>query len=268
MIPRSHYLALLLAGQPAPVEGRAMSREMAADLKIPVSDMAPRAFILSTDGEASDRNILRQYWDLSRAQTCGVPILLNHSRELHVGQWKELSVRSIGDRKALVGLPYFAPRNDLAQQTRKDVEDDVILATSIRWHPGELVRRSELDKADPLWRAATEDECGDPAEGYIVGSERSPNLAIEGSFVSIPSDPAAVGLRLFDGAQRALDATSRGETPRGGDWSRLLATLAADKKVRGFIDRELARMFSEWSATRGEMPQPTVDTFFRSFGSN
>jgi len=230
-----------------------------------LADDADPFFVLSTPFEASDRHILRQIWDVSRgieAGGPGVPVLFNHSpgrspSEVY-GQWRDLGVRSdvpfndgsSGD--ALLGRPSFDLEDAEAVKLRGKVRRGIIPAVSVRWTPGERVRRGDLDPEDPLYREPHNDACDEPAEGYVMGSERDANHLIEVSFTPIPADQRAVrraatmaratadlerGLRtgLLDeqGLQRLL--TVLGDDARVLRWARAqVATAAPDLFLEAF----------------------------------
>lgn len=158
-----------------------------------VKDKLPR-FVLSTEKEATDRCIVRQFWDLSRLETCGIPVFDSHSRGLSIGRWVSLAVESSPERR-LIGEFEWNPHELRASQRKAEWESGFLNACSVGWIPGETIRRSELPSTDPLYKEPAEDSCGFPAEGYVYGSERMPNVLLECSLTFIPADSNAVALR-------------------------------------------------------------------------
>lgn len=252
---RAHLTALLLSGRPSPIVGRLLvgyTRDAQPALLDPSTggevsreDDRP-AFVLSTEGEATDGHIVRQAWDLSRAAAGGpgVPILWGHNPDALLGQWQDmqriddLELNGVSLGPALVARAYLDPEDPEAQRRKGQIKRGILNATSMGWVPGETVRRSELDPADPLYRAPAEDDCGQPAEGLVMGSERGPNVAIEGSLVSTPAQATAVVTeRLFQGAERAAAQLVRGQAPSTGDLDRLLSLVARDPRALAWIRR-------------------------------
>lgn len=252
---RAHTTALLLRGQPTPIVGRLLvgyTRAAQPALLDPDTgselsreDDRP-AFVLSTEGEATDGHIVRQHWDLSRAAAGGpgIPILWGHDPDKLLGQWQDLqrvADLEIGGRAlgpSLVARAYLDPEDADAQHRKGQIKRGILNATSMGWIPGEALRRSELDENDPLYRAPMEDDCGQPAEGLVMGTERGPNIAIEGSLVSTPAQATAVVTeRLMGGAERAAAQVLSGQAARGGDLDRLMAVVARDPRAQAWLRR-------------------------------
>lgn len=253
MLHRAHALALLLAGRPLPLLGRLLAdttREGAPVLLDPETgeelndrvDDRP-AFVLSTEGEATDGHIVRQHWDLVRAAEGGpgVPVLWGHNPDRLLGQWQDLSVRSLETGPMLVGRAYLDPEDEEAQHRRGQIRRGILNAVSTGWIPGERVRRGDLPDGDPLWKPREEDDCGMPMEGHVMGSARQPNHLVEASLVSTPAQVSAVVTeRLHRGAERAAGQLTRGLPAEPQDLDKLLAVLARDARVTAWIDRRIA----------------------------
>ena len=267
---RSHRTALLASGRPLPILGRLLAdhkRDGSVALLDPDTgnelsreDDRP-AFVLSDEGEATDGHILRMFWDTSRAEPDGpgIPILWNHNADILLGQWQDMGPRQLVvrgiDGRRLTARGYFDPEDDLAQKRKGQIKRGIVNATSIKWIPGERTRRSKLPPDDPWYRGAEEDECGQPAEGSVMGSERQPNHAVEASLVSTPAQvTAVVTQRLVDGAERAATGLLSGRDVSGGDFDRLLSRVASDPRANGFLRRLIhAELEARLQATRADM---------------
>lgn len=227
-----HANALLREGRPLPIFGRLATATEAAAIQAPTNpafaDMP--LFRLSTPGEATDGNIVLPYWDLSRADTCGIPVIWAHDQdEMHLGFWRDLQV--VG--QDLYGRCDLDPEDEFARQCLSKIKRDYIRGVSIGWMPGVMIRRSELPITSPYYRAPTEDECGMPGEGYAMGSPESPNTLMEASLCSVPAQAEAIAVqRAMAGAGRASGAILRNEAPSPGDLDKLLASMAGDPRVR------------------------------------
>jgi len=226
---------------------------------------ADPAWVLSTPREATDGHIVQMHWDLSRGAQGGpgVPVLYNHNRDALAGQWRALAVAEVDTAsysgEALIGRSYLPGVTALGRDVAEQVRAGLLRSTSIGWIPGEQVRRSELDPLDPNWREAAEDECGMPAEGYVMGSEAAPNRLLEASLVTIPAQADAVSLehaqrRALDDLGpilRADDATIEGAI-RSGSMDRLLFIAARDPRVTAYIQRAARAELSALLAEAGD----------------
>jgi len=226
---------------------------------------ADPAWVLSTPREATDGHIVQMHWDLSRGAQGGpgVPVLYNHNRDDLAGQWRALAVAEVDTAsysgEALIGRSYLPGVTALGRDVAEQVRAGLLRSTSIGWIPGEKIRRSELDPLDPNWREAAEDECGMPAEGYVMGSEAAPNRLLEASLVTIPAQADAVSLehaqrRALDDLGpllRADDATIEGAI-RSGSMDRLLFIAARDPRVTAYIQRAARAELSALLAEAGD----------------
>lgn len=247
---RAHTVARLLAGRPLPLIGRLLAdvtRAGAVALLDPETGAEVRAaddrpaFVLSTEGEASDGHIVRQEWDLSRASAGGpgAPVLWNHNQDVLLGQWQDLTVQSLDGGPALVGRAYFDPDDDLAQKRKGQVKRGFLSAVSVGWMPGERTRRGELAADDPAYRAPVDGMCG-PEEGLVMGSRTSPNMLIEASIVPCPAQASAVVTERF--FRRGGEALARAlGAPGDADPDALLAFLANHPRARAWLSAEIAR---------------------------
>ena len=234
---------------------------------------ADPAWVLSTPREATDGHIVQMHWDLSRGAQGGpgVPVLYNHNRDALAGQWRALAVAEVDTAsysgEALIGRSYLPGVTALGRDVAEQVRAGLLRSTSIGWIPGEKVRRSELDPLDPNWREAAEDECGMPAEGYVMGSEAAPNRLLEASLVTIPAQADAVSLehaqrRALDDLGpllRADDATIEGAI-RSGSMDRLLFIAARDPRVTAYIQRAARAELSALLAEAGDNNHPAGHT--------
>lgn len=212
------------------------------------------AFVLSTEREATDGHIVMQEWDLSRAETVGIPILWAHqSRGTLLGQWRDLGVRTLPDGRHLVGRSEFDLDLPEGKEREGQVRRGFARAVSIGWRRGAAVRRSELPKDDPRRREPLEDDCGQPAEGLVMGTTAEPNRLMEASLVPVPADDGAFAIeRAF---ARADEALSRG-TATGGGLDDLLAAVANHGGARAFLSRLVAREVERRMATINQAPAP------------
>ena len=242
----SHIAARILAGRPLPLVGR-LVMDLSRKGEVVLLDLQGReltteddrpAFVLSTEHDATDNHILRQHWDLSRADGAGVPILWNHNADTLYGQWQDLEVRQdapLGDGETgpgLVGRAWFDPEDDLAQKRKSQVKRGVLNSTSVRWLPGEVVRRGDLDPADPLYREPMDDSCDRPVEGFVMGSARQPNHLVEASLTPIPADQRANAFeRLY---QRGGQELERALRSGDADLDILLGSLVTHAGLRSW----------------------------------
>jgi hypothetical protein len=273
---RAATVARILAGRPVPLVGRLLASSTRAGEvvlldptsggELAASDDRP-AFVLSTEDEATDGHIVRQFWDLSRANDAGVPILWNHDANVLLGQWQDLAVADVGGGRALVGRAYFDPDDDLAMKRKGQVKRGILNATSVGWVPGESVRRGELDSADALYREPIDGMCG-PEEGLVMGTASKPNHLVEATLTPTPAQQQAVVIeRLHRGGARDLDAALRSDAH---DPDRLLAYLAHHPRVRAWLNAEIrAAVAAERAAL--STPSPTaprsVSDLFRPKGA-
>lgn len=278
----SHLTALLLAGQPLPMIGRLLVDRQANGTEVAVDPTTAQqvrrsdaTWVLSDEGEATDGHVLRQEWDFKRANA-GIPIMYDHGQEsspmgsFPVGRWTDLRIAQPGEvpdtvGRALLARAVWAQGIHEAERMRSLVDQDILRAVSVRWLPGLQVRRSELDPSDPLWRAPAEDDCGFPAEGFVMGSPDQPNELVEASLTPTPAQPRAYARRRLDaGAERAVQALGRGGEPTPSDFSRLLARLSADARVRAWILRQLRVLVDERLPTPLKTAPATLGDLFGS----
>lgn len=196
------------------------------------------AFILSTEGEASDGHVVRQHWDLSRASSVGVPVLWSHDPGQLRGQWEDLKVMDLPGGRSLVGRARLSTTNAHAIELRDMIREGILRAVSVGWQPGATVRRGNLAKDDPLYRDAEDGDCGEAREGLVMGTAVDPNKLIECSLVSTPADPrAVVTARILASGDRAADALIRsGVLPTDPKTlASLLRAVAADPTARAYL---------------------------------
>lgn len=261
---RAIAAARIVAGRPLPLVGRLLADVSAERVtlldpstggELAASDDRP-AFVLSTEGEATDGHIVRQFWDLSRANGAGVPILWNHNPDILLGQWQDIGVADMGDGRALVARAFFDPDDELAQKRKAQVKRGILNATSVGWLPGESVRRGELDAADKHYREPVDGPCG-PEEGLVMGSAMRPNRLIEGTITPTPADQAAVVIeRLYRKGAEDVERALRGEA---FDADRLLAFLANEPRARAFLQSLVTRSVRDELARLSSTPQPPAD---------
>ena len=141
-------------------------------------------------------------------------------------------MQSVDGVGCLVGRAYFDPEDPVAQNCAGKVKRGILRACSARWIPGGCVRRGALDPTDPWYLPAEDDDCGDAAEGYVMGTPSEPNHLLEASMVSVPADPRAIATgRMVGGAERALSGILRGQPAAAGDLDKLLSVLGQDPRV-------------------------------------
>lgn len=193
-------------------------------------------FVLSTEGEATDDHVVRQFWDLSRSIGVGTPILWNHNADVLLGQWQDHAViGSPGTPGAmLTARGYFDPDDELAQKRRGQVRRGILRAVSVGWIPGDLVRRGSLREDDPMYRPQEDDECGQPMEGMVMGTRQRPNILVEASLTPTPADPRAVAIERNARAVEQLGGLARGERVSGVDLAGVLLALRDRPGVRAF----------------------------------
>jgi dipeptidyl aminopeptidase/acylaminoacyl peptidase len=197
------------------------------------------AFVLSTDGEATDGNIVRQHWNMQRMDAGIMPILLNHtvrgsSAPLGVGLWREGKVETLDTGRALIARADFDRGDVEGASAEGKVRRGYLRSVSIGWIPGGRVHRGDLSKDDPAYRPAQTDECGTRVEGSVMGTEGDPNEAIEASLTPIPADPRAVGVERLARAAEQIGALSRDERVTGVDMAGVLLALRDRPAVRAW----------------------------------
>lgn len=214
-------------------------------------------FIISTEGEATDHNIVRQFWDLQRAEGVGVPCLWNHDPDELLGRWEELVVEDVNGKPALMGRIRFDQNDPEAKLRQLQVRDGILSGISVGWIPGAMIRRGELPPDDPLYREPVDGMCG-PEEGYVMGSPESPNILMEGTLTPVPADPAAVVTeRLYRKAQTELEAAQRG-APLTID--AVAVALSEHPSTRSFL-KTLIREVLDNSAHTDSAPKTLSDLF-------
>ena len=218
-------------------------------------------FVLSTQGEATDGNIIRQFWDVSRVAGAGCPILWNHNPDGLLGQWEDVAVRDVDSAPALTARALFDPEDPCAQNRKRQVKARILRASSVGWKPGSMTRRGELDPSDPLYRKPIDGDCG-PEEGYVMGSAEEPNVLIEASLTPVPADPGAVVTgRLYHAAEREVDGLLRGDPEVKID--ALMAIVANNPRARAWVENLVVRTVRTELA-RNSSSDRTLSQLFRS----
>lgn len=254
-----HAAEMIRQGRPLDLVGRLLTarRESGADVLLDpktggelAADGSP-TWVLSTDGEATDGNILRQEWDVTTRATAGIPVLWNHSTAVVYGRWVDLQTGDLEvdgrPGRALFGRSDFDLAKPEAAEFRRQVGAGYIGGCSVRWIPGVKVRRGSLPSTDPAYRAPEDGLCG-PEEGYCMGTREHPNELVECSLVACPADTrAVVTQRLMERADRAAQASN------AADFDALLAVLGSDERVRAFLDSRISALLDARSA-----PAPTA----------
>jgi hypothetical protein len=203
-------------------------------------------FVLSTEGAATDSHIVRQFWDYSRADGAGTPVLWNHDPDVLLGQWHSHAVEGTPGTEGarLVARAGFDMEDPLAAQRAGQVKRRVLRAVSVGWIPGALVRRGSLMESDPLFLPMEEDDCGQPMEGFVMGTAESPNILVEASLTPTPADPRAIAVGRNAGALRQLGGLSRGERVSGVDLGAVLLALRDNAAVKAFVIRHLRELLT------------------------
>jgi hypothetical protein len=132
----------------------------------------------------------------------------------------------------------------LAAQRAGQVKRRVLRAVSVGWIPGALVRRGSLKEEDPLFRPMEDDECGQPMEGFVMGTAAEPNILVEASLTPTPADPRAIAVGRNAGALRQLGSLSRGERVSGVDLGAVLLALRDNAAVKAFVTRHLRELLT------------------------
>lgn len=223
------------------------------------------AFILSTDGEAGDGNRVRQHWDLSRADTVGIPVIWSHDPKgadssALLGQWTGLGVRDVNGARVLVGRPNLDMENPAGAMLMGQIRRGFCRGVSVGWRPGKCDRRGALDPEDPMYLPPEDDECGYPAEGVVMGTPEEPNCLYEASPCAVPSDPAAfVTERQYAAAERVATSLLRGSpvdavrTASPLDLDALLVYLREHRGAQAWLRREI----DEAVARRSDRHEPS-----------
>lgn len=214
------------------------------------------AFVLSTEREATDGHIVMQEWDLSRVDSVGVPILWAHnSRGEVLGQWREAKVQSLDMLgRSLVARADFDLGLPMGAEKEGQVRRGYVRAVSIGWQRGDAVRRGELPKDDPRYRDPTEDDCGHPGEGLVMGTPKKPNRLMETSLVGVPADDGAYAIeRAF---ARADDHLRSGAPMAGRSLDELLAAVAQHPAARAWIARLIGQEVDRRLAARSVHTPP------------
>jgi hypothetical protein len=253
---------LLRSGRPAPLAGSLLMerRDGAPVLLDPDTGNELRdgdlpAFVLATEGEATDGNILRMHWNLGRAEAGGVPVLWMHNHGALLGVWRDVGMRDLEGGPALVARPELDEEDPEGAKRARQIRKGYLSNVSVGWRPGALTPRGDLPEDHPLYREPVEDWCGERAEGYLMGSEEQPNELFEGSLVSIGADPRAHALRWLNSAPGSLERALRGEA-EDPDFDRLIARIAAHPRAAAGLERLIRAAVADALATR-ETPTPT-----------
>lgn len=246
-------------GLPAVVVTDVTSPEPAVDAP---AARGARTWVLATSGEATDTNIIRPFWDLSRADAGIVPILGNHEVEEHAGTWRNVRVEGA----ELLAEDDFDVAEDIGAYWAGKVDRGYIKTCSVGWIPGELTLRGDLDPADPLYREPITDECGERVEGYVMGSEQHPNVLIEASMTPVPADPNAQARHArLDTAGRQVAALARGERVSGVDLAGALLALRDRSGVRNFIREQVRALLLEEPQLVRDLLNPAAAASARPF---
>ena len=207
---------------------------------------APVSYVLSTDGEATDGNLVRQHWNLERMGAGVMPILVNHGVErapLGLGYWRDGTVIDLpGDANPRTGKPYralvaragFDLGDPMAAEADRKSRAGFAPSVSIGWIPGGRILRGDLPKDDPGYRDARTDECGLRTEGYVMGTEGDPNYALEASLTPLPADMRAVTIERMAAARQQI-ARIGGADRSALDLDAVLASLREHPGVRRFL---------------------------------
>lgn len=253
----------LLSGRPVYTSGRLLvddTREtpvlLDPDTGGELGEKRLPAFVLSTERSATDGHIVMQEWDLSRGDTVGIPILWAHnSRGDLLGQWRDLGVRSLDDGRKLIGRADFDMGLPIAAEKAGQALRGYARSVSIGWQPGATTRRGELPKDHPHYAEAREDECGQPAEGLVMGTAAAPNRLFECSLVPVPADDGAFAIeRSFQAAERALSGSL--VAPEARDLDTILAAVAGHPAARAWIRQQLRQLVDERFAALASPPAP------------
>lgn len=225
------------------------------------------AFVLSTEREATDGHIVMQEWDLSRIDSVGVPILWAHnSRGEVLGQWREAKVQSLDVLgRSLVARADFDLGLPMGAEKEGQVRRGYVRAVSIGWKRGAAVRRGELPKDDPRHREPTDDDCGQPGEGLVMGTAEEPNRLMETSLVGVPADDGAYAIeRAY---QRADEHLRTGGPLLGRNLDDILAAVGQHPGARAWITRligqEVDRRLAARSAHTPPAPRSGIARFTR-----
>lgn len=225
------------------------------------------AFVLSTEREATDGHIVMQEWDLSRVESVGVPILWAHnSRGEVLGQWREAKVQSLDVLgRSLVARADFDLGLPMGAEKEGQVRRGYVRAVSIGWKRGAAVRRGELPKDDPRHREPTDDDCGQPGEGLVMGTAEEPNRLMETSLVGVPADDGAYAIeRAY---QRADEHLRTGGPLLGRNLDDILAAVGQHPGARAWITRligqEVDRRLAARSAHTPPAPRSGIARFTR-----
>ncbi len=250
LLARQHLIARALSGRPAPLVGRLLRADPPAPAPADAAGDAPPAppadtrpkFILATGGEASDGCILRMFWDLSRANGVGVPVLWGHDQGALLGQWRDVRLEEIDGQTVLTGRCDLDPELPEGVLRLGQIKRGYLKSVSVGWIPGEMIRRGDLPPNDPHYREPIEGDCGQAGEGYVMGSAERPNILVETSLVSTPADPGAAAIeRLHGQGAAALARAASGAQLDGRDLDLMLASLASLPRVRGWLDAQIDR---------------------------
>jgi len=244
----------LLSGRPVYTSGRLLRDVTTTGVPVlldPVTggELAtdkPPVFVLSTERAATDGHIVMQEWDVTRADGVGIPVLWCHdSRGDLLGQWEGFEVRDVGGAgRETIARCMMDPGHEDAMEYLGQIRRGFLRAVSIGWQPGAMVRRGDLAEDDPRHKAKEEDECGLPAEGYVMGSPEEPNRMFECSLVPVPADDGAFAVeRAYTRADEALArAAGRGLPTSSADFEALLTAIAGDPRARAFLTGQISRL--------------------------
>jgi hypothetical protein len=192
-------------------------------------------FVASTSGEASDGDIVDQAsWRL--AQYRSNPVVLYEHAVPVIGTAR-VNSGGANDEPLRAWITFDASDdNPIGRLAKSQHVSGVRSAVSVRWRPGKLTPRDELDKAHPAYSEGREIETWWGGKIKMVGRYHQNNTLLEISSVALPADPRALQVRGAHGlsAEQIRSALSDGRDVRSMR-DDLLDLLRADPEIRGLI---------------------------------
>ncbi len=199
------------------------------------ADADEHEFIASTDGEASDGDIVDQAsWRLAQFRANPV-VLYEHSTPV-IGSAR-VNSGGANSEPLRAWIKFDAtdanPTGRLAQSQHAS---GMRSAVSVRWRPGKLTPRDELSRDHPAYSEGREVDAWWGGKIKMVGRYHQNNTLLEISSVALPADPRALQVRgAYDmSTEQIRSALAGGGTVRSLRDS-LLDLLRADPELRGLI---------------------------------
>lgn len=190
-------------------------------------------FVASTAGEASDGDIVSQdSWLLATFRSN--PVVLYEHQIPVIGTARVSQGQRGDDLHAWITFDE-GDENPTGRLAASQHRAGIRSAVSVRWRPGKITPRNELDKSHPAYDEGREVETWWGGKTKVVGRLHEKNTLVEISSVALPADPRALQIRGAFGMTgeqiRSALATGHARTMRDD----LIDLLRDDPEIRGLL---------------------------------